>query len=359
MTQVSIRPQWTLRQTDGQALPARLLELLTQVHAVGSLSAACAAQGLSYRHAWELVRQGEAFFGTALLRMERGKGSTLTPLGEKLVWADQRIAARLGPALDTLASELALEIAQVLSSGQAVLRMHASHGFAVERLVELLGREPGLTVDRKYGSSTEAVAALADGVCDVAGLHLPEGPPQAALLAHYQRWLDPVHHRVIDLAVRRQGLMVASGNPRKVYGVADLARPGLRFINRQSGSGSRLLLEVLLREADLAPESIAGYERGEYTHAAVAAFVASDMADVGFGLEPPARQFKLDFIPLARERYFLLCHEHTLATPPMQALLAVLATPAYRAAVDALPGYQAEHTGRVTPLAQAFPGGAL
>ena len=104
MKRISIKPVWTLHDPDRPPLPPRLLDLLVQVQATGSLLAACQPLGLSYRHAWDLVRQGEAHFDTQLLHMERGKGSTLTPLGEKLVWADHRIHARLKPVLESLAS---------------------------------------------------------------------------------------------------------------------------------------------------------------------------------------------------------------------------------------------------------------
>ena len=359
MKRISIKPVWTLHDPDRPPPPARLLDLLVQVQATGSLLAACQPLGLSYRHAWDLVRQGEAHFSTQLLHMERGKGSTLTPLGEKLVWADHRIHARLKPVLESLASELSAEIAQVMAAQPAVLRLQAPHGFAIERLVEALGRA-GVSVEHRYGSSTEAVAALHDGACDVAGLHIPLGWAQEAALAHYRRWLAADDLVVVDIATRRQGLVVAAGNPRTVYELVDLLRPDLRFINRQSGSGTRLLLETLLAQAGVVPSAIAGYERGEFTHAAVAAYVASGMADVGFGLETPARQFKLDFIPLATERYFLLCRQATLSSAAMQPLLDLLRSDAFRAAVDALPGHSPAHIGRVTALREAFgagPGG--
>ncbi|MBQ0959383.1 helix-turn-helix transcriptional regulator [Ideonella sp. 4Y11] len=354
MKRISIRPTWTIQDPDGPALPVRLVELLVQVQAQGSLLSACQQLGMSYRHAWDLVRQGEALFGSTLLHMERGKGSTLSALGEKLVWADHRITARLGPVLDSLASELAAEIGRVVEQVPPVLRVHASHGFAIEALFEQLGRQ-GLVVERRYGSTTAALAALHDGDCDAASLHIPQGPLQAAALAHYARWLDTEDLCVLDIAVRRQGLMVPAGNPKKLYELRDLARPDVHFINREAGSGTRFLLEGLLRAEGLAPEAIAGFERGEYTHAAVAAYVASGMADAGFGLEPPARQFKLDFIPLASERYFLLCRASTLATPAMQRLVETLRDPAFRAAVDALPGYHAADTGRAWPLREAYP----
>lgn len=353
MKRISIKPVWTLHDPDRPPLPPRLLDLLVQVQVTGSLLAACQPLGLSYRHAWDLVRQGEAHFDTALLYMARGKGSTLTPLGEKLVWADHRIHARLKPVLDSLASELSAELAQLVAQPQAALRLQASHGFAIERLVDALGRA-GVPVEHRYGSSTEAVAALREGACDVAGLHIPLGPAQAAALAHYARWLDGDDLVVIDLATRRQGLMVAAGNPCKVYEVADLARGAPRFINRQVGSGTRLLLETMLEQAGITTAAIAGFEQGEFTHAAVAAYVASGMADVGFGLETAARQFKLDFIPLASERYFLLCPTTTLAAPALQPVLALLRSDDFRAAMQALPGYDPAHLGRVTPLQAAF-----
>lgn len=353
MTHISIKPVWTIQQDDGSALPPRLIELLVQVHAHGSLLAASQQLGLSYRHAWDLVRQGEAQVGTALLHMERGRGSTLSPLGEKLAWADQRITARLKPVLDSLASELATEIQRAGSAQGPSLRVHASHGFAIEKLIQRLATD-GLRVDLTYGSSTAAAAALHDGACDAAGFHIPLGPMQAPALAHYGRWLAGEALTVIDIALRRQGLMVAAGNPKKVYGLADLAREDLRFINRQAGSGTRFLLEGLLAADGIPTQRIAGYEHGEYTHAAVAAYVASGMADVGFGLEPPARQFRLDFLPLARERYFLLCRSAVMDSPGIRLVLQALRDPAFRAELNALPGYDAANAGQVTALQDAF-----
>ncbi len=355
MHKVSIRPQWTIQHAGGQVLSPRLLALLVQVHECGSLSTACQRTGSSYRHAWDLVRQGEAMFGMPLLQMERGKGSKLTALGEKLVWADRRIAARLTPALDTLASELEVEIQSVVATNPALLRVHASHGFTIEKLLDALAADH-VVVERKYVGSQEAVASLHDGTCDLAGFHVPLGDFEARVLQHHMRWLDPRTSRVICLAVRRQGLMVAPGNPRKIYDMRDLVRPDVRFINRQIGSGTRILLECLLDQAGIVPARINGFEHGEYTHAAIAAYVASGMADVGLGVEPPARQFKLDFIPVASERYFLLCHEQSLAKPQMQAMLGILRRREFQDAVNQLPGYSFVESGTmIQTLRQAFP----
>jgi molybdate transport repressor ModE-like protein len=353
MHEVHIKPQWTIRQTDGAALAPRVIELLVQVLEHGSLSSACAVSGVSYRHAWELIRQGEAMFGQPLVAMQRGKGSRLTPLGEKLVWADRRITARLSPLLDSLASELGAEIEKLIPTAPTLLRIHASHGFAIEALHGFLAaaQVPG---DLRYCGSEEAVASLHHGSCDVAGFHVPLGAFEAEAVSHYGSWLAPEMQKVIGMATRHQGLMVAPGNPKKIYTLADLARPGVRFINRQAGSGTRYLFDLQLREQGIAPESIKGYEQCEFTHAAVAAFVASGMADAGYGVETPARQFKLDFISNQVERYFLLCDERSLAAPIVQRMLNILQSDAYQDAVNRLPGYQAVNCGRVLSLAEAF-----
>ncbi len=354
MHKVSIRPQWTITDDQGASLAPRLLELLAQVQEHGSLSGSCKITGASYRHAWNLIRQGEQQMGLPLLNMERGKGSTLTPIGEKLVWAGHRIQARLTPLLETLSSELEGEIGRLLASGKDLLRVHASHGFAIEKLIDTLAHK-GVPIERKYISSQEAVASLHDGTCELAGFHVPVGEFEKRAFEQYARWLSPRHSRLIHVATRRQGLMVAPGNPLKIYALKDLARKDVRFVNRQNGSGTRFLLDCLLQQVQVNHAHISGYEQGEYTHAAVAAYVASGMADVGFGVETPARRFKLDFLPLASERYFLLCKDSTLELPLLKATLEVLSSNEYQNAVNQLQGYTAEKCGLVDTLHKAFP----
>lgn len=354
MHKVSIQPQWTISDAAGKNLPPKVIALLELVHEHGSLSGACKATGASYRHAWSLIRQGEAQLGAPLLRMERGKGSQLTALGEKLVWAGHRIHARLTPLLETLASELEVEIGRVLATDSQALRLHASHGFAVEKLLENLAAAH-VPVERKYVGSQEAAASLHAGTCDLAGFHLPIGELEGRAYQHYARWMNVRHSRVIHIATRRQGLMVAPGNPLKIYDVGDLARKDVRFVNRQQESGTRFLLECLLEKAGVQPSQINNYTHGEFTHAAVAAYVASGMADVGFGLETPARRFKLEFLPIATERYFLLCNDSLLNTPQLQTVLDILQSAEYQAAVNQLPGYRADKCGQIDTIPKAFP----
>jgi len=351
---VTIKPQWTIRHPGGGTLVPRLVDLLVQVHEEGSLLSACQQAGTSYRHAWGLVRQGEAMFGAPLLDMERGKGSRLTPLAEKLVWADRRIAARLSPMLDSLASELEVEIEKVLSSVPALLRIQANHGFAVEKIHEFLNKGQ-VPFDLKYVGSQEAVIALHGGECDVCGFPVPIGDYEQPVVEYYRRWLDPREHCVIHVATRRQGLMLARGNPKRVYALKDLATPGVRFVNRQQGSGTRLLLDLMLDREGVDRSRITGYTQCEYTHAAVAAYVASGMADAGLGVETPARRFHLEFLPLQTENYFLLCRRQALESPLVGELLGVLRDPTFRAAVNELPGYDAAGAGEVRAVDEELP----
>ena len=353
MKKISIKPVWTIQSDDDDSLSPRLIELLTYVFQRGSLLAACQTLEISYRHGWDLIRHGELHFNATLLHMERGKGSTLSPLAERLVWANQRIHARLQPILESLASELQAEITRISKSGEDVFKIYASYGFSIERLLEKLWEE-GLHVERRYATSTSAAAALHDGNCDACGIHIPEGSQQARALRHYAQWLTREDLLLIDVANRRQGLMVMPNNPKKIYDLKDLVRRDVRFINRPAGSGTRFLLEGLLLEQGIKESDIHGYEQSEETHASVAAYVASGLADAGFGLERPARYFQLEFIPMVSERYFLVCKQSTLDHPVMIKILELLRDPAFKDSINALAGYNSSRSGTVMAFSKAF-----
>lgn len=344
---IEIRPQWMLVREEGAALALPpLLRLLTEVRDQGSISRAAATVGLSYRHAWGLLREFDQQFGAVLVEKVRGKGTVLSPLAEKLIWADKRIEARLSPFLDSLASELERELAALLSVSGKALRVTASHGFAVAELIRQLDQH-AIGVDLNYRGSTEAVAALARGECDLAGFHVPAGQFQQAAAAQYMKSLNPRQHALVHLAYRTQGLFIARGNPKQITGLADLTRADVRFVNRQVGSGTRVLLELFLKRARIATAAIAGYETAEFTHAAVAAYVASGMADVSFGVETAARRFDLDFIPLVRERYFFACERKALGEPGMVAALSAMQSPQFKDIVNGLAGYDGTLAGTV------------
>ncbi|MEZ0472511.1 substrate-binding domain-containing protein [Luteimonas salinilitoris] len=354
MFKVRIQPGWELETEGGARLPPRLIALLLAVQDAGSLAAACRRVDLSYRYAWGLLKQAETVLGRPLLRMTRGRGALLTPIGERLAWADKRIAARLSPTLDSLATELETELERYVSAQAMPLRIHASHGFGVETLRRVMS-DDGMPLDLKYRSPDDALAALRACSCDLAGLHLPIGELEGELAAHYLDRLDLADDRVLHLAMRRQGLVLAAGNPKQVHTLDDLSRDDLRFIHRQPGSGTRLLLECMLARQGLDFTSIHACDVEELTHAAVAAYVASGLADVGLALEPPARRYGLDFVPLATEHYFFLCRAETLDSGRLGELLDLLRGDAFRHALGQLPGYDPSYCGTVQTLPEAFP----
>src|SRR5579859_4619958 len=193
MLKISINPLWMLEGTNETAHPLpKLLKLLAAIEEEGNLLRGARRLGISYRHAWGMIREGGRIFGAPLLRMSRGRGATLSVLGEKLLWADKRIAARLAPTLDSLASELEAEIERALSDSAPILRVHASHGFAIELLRDFLVSKH-VPVDLKYRGSMEALASFAGSDCEIAGFHVPVGELQSAALGFYTKWLRPEH----------------------------------------------------------------------------------------------------------------------------------------------------------------------
>lgn len=354
MSKILVRPAWLVSNEAGEELDQQLFPVLQAIHDAGKLTVAAAKVGVSYRHAWNLIGRWSEFFGSPLVNLERGRGTTLTPLGEKLLWAEQRINARLAPQLESLASELNLEISKLVTKARSTLRIHASHGFAVAKLPELLQAHSQIQLDLRYLGTQESLASVARGACEFGGFHVPEGKLGERALTQYAKWLLPAQ-KLIHLVTRTQGLFLAKGNPKNIRNFADLGRPGVVFINRQRGSGTRLLIDQLLEEAGVDLQRLDGYQTEEFTHAAIAAYVASGMADAGFGVEPAARQFALDFLPMVKERYFLICRAESLALPESKELIELIRGQAFLDLIAGLPGYGAPRAGQVESVAQAFP----
>jgi molybdate transport repressor ModE-like protein len=356
MQRISISAGWQLTNERGERLDPQLFELMEGLHASGKLTEAAKRVGLSYRHAWTLVGRWSQFFGHELVQMERGRGATLTPLGEQLLWAHQRVRARLGPQLETLASEFNAQIAAAIERASPTLRVWGSHGYAVARIPELLADQPDLHVDVRYRSTTESLSGLIDGDCDLAGVPVPIDPAFAAPVGReLARWLRHRSLRVLGFVARQTGWVVARGNPSSIADVTDLARRGVRFVNRQRGSGTRLLCDTLLERANLQPADVRGYDHEEFTHSAVAAHVASGLADVGLAIETAAREFGLDFVPLLEERYVLFVDQSALDKPAVKRLVDALRSTRLESIVARLPGYRLCEPGVIEPVAALFP----
>jgi len=354
MIRVDIEPVWRFRRDRAPGSMLVMLGFLNEIRATGKITRAAERAELSYRHCWNLIEKWSAFFGAPLVERARGRGTRLTPLGEKLVWAEQRLQARLGPQLQNLSQELETEINQFLPHGQQIVRVHASHGFAVSKLRELLSRETGISVDLRYVGNQNSLVSLAHDACDLAGMHLPQGELRQASIDAAKGWLSPAEHRVISFVTREMGLIVKRGNPLGVRTLQDLLKPGVRFVSRDPDSGTRLLFEQLLARHGIESERIQGYEQIEFTHAAVAAYVASDMADVSFGVEAAARQFDLDFVRLVTEDYFFVCRRQVLEQEAVKRVLAVMRSDEFRDAISRTPGYTVTDPGTIKTIGEGF-----
>ena len=333
-----------------------LMALLAAVHDTGSISAAARQLQLSYRHVWGELKRWEGELGQTLVVWVKGQPALLSPFGEKLLWAERRAQARLAPQIEALRSELEQAFAIAFDASAGVIPMTASHDDALPLLRALAQSQHKLHLDIQFSGSVYALAALNDGRCLMAGFHaLTESPLRSPTAKVYRPMLKPGHHKLVSFARRTQGLMVAPGNPLGIQSLADLCRPGLRFANRSRGTGTRVVLEELLAQQKIAPERIGGFESAEPSHRAAAEAVASGSADASFGIEAAARARGLDFVPLAREQYFLVTLQHALDQPQVQTLLSLLKSPAWRAQLNALPGYAAEGSGEVLSLRRVLP----
>ncbi|MGN6084648.1 substrate-binding domain-containing protein [Trinickia sp.] len=359
MIEIKCVAQLLVRDSAGrEASLTDIVPLLALIDETGSIAQAAGERQLSYRHAWGLLRALEARLGGELITKARGKGSALSALGKAVVQAQRACTERLDSPLKQLENEVGAELNRQLGVG-ATMRIHASHGYAVAALVARLHAQAANSVDIKYRESAEAVAALARGECDFAGFHLPRGAFRELCADIYRRWLDPRRHVLVYLTARKQGLFLTKGNPKGVRGLDDLARPDVRFVNRQPGSGTRLLVDLALNSIGIDPERINGYASTELTHTAIAAFVASGMADAGFGVAPAAYHFGLDFVPVIDEDYYFACDRARLAAQPLASALAVLRSDEFRAGVAALEGYDPAHCGELVDVAAGLRGVAL
>jgi len=343
---------------------ARLLELIRDT---GSISAAARALGLSYRHVWGELKRWEGELGQELVIWVKGQAALLSPFGEKLLWAERRAQARLAPQIEALRGELERAFAVAFDPAAHVLTLFASHDNALAELREhALALGPAqqdrhddhgsLHLDIRFCGSLDAIRALNEGRCAMAGFHTLQTPAPGSLAERsYKPLLRPGQHKIIGFARRAQGLITAPGNPLQLRSVQDLARTRARFVNRSLGTGTRLLLAELLHQAGLDGADIQGFTRTEPSHAAVAHAVADGSADAGLGIESAARALELGFTPLVQEHYYLVCLKSALEHPATQALLATLADPAWQQRLAQMPGYAPQQCGQVLSLRQVLP----
>lgn len=351
MFEVSFHYSWLPGQPVSKSGEAQLFAMLEGVHEEGSLRAAVNRAGLSYRYAWGLIGRWEKLFGQQLVIMERGRGTRLTALGEKLLWAQKRVQARLTPQLQSLSAELERELAQVLNADGHRLTMAASHDLALTAFKESLAKAGGPRLDIRFAGSEPSLAALVAGEVELAGFHVSASMPDEVRACRERLGKK---HVLVRFVRRSQGLIVAAGNPLGIRKLADIAKTKARFINRQRGAGTRQALDQLLAQENIKPSRINGYDHEEYTHLAVAATIASGQANAGLGIAAAAHQFGLEFIPLFEEDYYLACRADQMESGAMRAVVGHLGKSSWRNQLRRIEGYSAEPMGEVVGAADAL-----
>jgi molybdate transport repressor ModE-like protein len=279
-----------------------LFDLLKAVEQGGHLNYAAAATGVSYRHAWGLMRTWEERLKLPLLDLQRGRGATLTASGRALLTARGQAEAQVQSALEHAAAGATALLAPTLDDSRATVRIASSNSDLVSGLVDRLRGAQWQVVLDMLGSEA-ALHRYQRGEIDIAGFHLPLGELGSTVGMALTAMLDDARDQIFLLELRSLGLM--SRREREVRELDELTHQDVRFINRQPGSGTRLVFDGLLGSRGIAPGTISGYRNEEYTHSAVAAMVASGNVEAGFGTASAAAKFDLAFQPFVQERFYL------------------------------------------------------
>jgi len=263
-----------------------------------------------------------------------------------LVRADGLVVLPRGTQGLPAGAEVAVHLYRSTEELERTIFAIGSHDISLDLLAQFLAIRHRRLTSANVGSLAGLVA-LRRGQAHLAGSHLLDPETGEYNLAYIHQYLPKTPVKVIALVGRQQGLLVRRDNSKNIQSLEDLARPEVRFVNRQRGAGTRVLLDYHLEKLRLSPESIRGYNQEEFTHLAVAAAVASGRADCGLGIAAAAQALDLDFIPLFQERYDLVIPITYFESQLLQPLLDLLTDPEFQKAVGALPGYDTSPMGKL------------
>jgi putative molybdopterin biosynthesis protein len=304
---------------------------------------------------WVRVRLGSVGGSLVATPLPRGAG-VLT----SLVRADGLLVVPAGLEGHHPGTSVRVDLLRGLDEIEGTIVAIGSHDMVLDLAASFLrADDPMVTLASSNVGSLGGLVALRDGLCHIAGSHLLDPDSGSYTLPYVDRVLGPTADdlAVVRLVERSQGLMVAAGNPLDISDLSDLCRSGVRYVNRQRGAGTRVLLDAMLAEQGLSASSIEGYAREEPTHLAVAAAIASGRADAGLGIMAATVAFGLDFVPLATEPYDLVVAPGAMDSPRLAPLWALLRSDRFKAAVEDLGGYSAKDMGRRVRLGAPAPEG--
>jgi putative molybdopterin biosynthesis protein len=293
---------------------------------------------------WVRVRLGAVGGFLVATPLPRGAG-VLT----SLVRADGLLVVPAGVEGHHAGSSVSVELLRGPDEIAGTIVAIGSHDLVLDLASSALRADnPLVTLASSNVGSLGGLVALRDGLCHIAGSHLLDPETGEYTLPYVDRVFGGARPdvAVVRLVERSQGLIVAPGNPLEIEGLADLHRPGVRYVNRQRGAGTRVLLDVMLGKLEITPSSVEGYAREEPTHLAVAAAIASGRADTGVGIMAAARAFGLDFVSLAVEPYDLVVAPGAMESPQLAPLWSLLQSDRFKASVEELGGYSTKEMGR-------------
>ena len=226
-----------------------------------------------------------------------------------------------------------------------------SHDNSLDILADQIrSQHSSITFSSSNVGSMGGLMAIKKGVCHLAGSHLLNTEDGSYNISYIKKYLPDVSIRLVNFVFRDQGLIVPPGNPKKIKGIEDLGRDDIVFINRQAGSGTRILLDYRLQQLGIAPETIKGYANEEYTHMSVAVAVLSGAANVGLGIYAAAKALNLNFIPVVTEQYDLVIPKEHFESKNIRILLETINTAKFKKRVEALGGYHTERTGKIVAI---------
>jgi putative molybdopterin biosynthesis protein len=223
-----------------------------------------------------------------------------------------------------------------------------SHDLSLDVLRDMIKvRQPSMDLVSAHVGSLSGIVAMQKGIVDAVTTHILDEQEKVYNIPVARRYLPDRRYLLVHIAKRIQGLVTAKGNPKGIKGMGDLPRKDIRFVNRQFGSGTRILLDMMLKEQGIDRTAIQGYDREESTHAATAILVKEGIADVGLAIYPVSRIFGLDFIPLMEEEYDLLVSKEFSEDPRFALLMELLASPQFASRLDELGGYNTKDSGKI------------
>jgi len=284
-----------------------------------------------------------------------GEGLMATPAGKgagavmSLVRADGILTLKAGSEGVGAGEEVEIELLRPLTDVQSTLVAIGSHDNIIDVLANLLHKgTKAIRVSSAHVGSMGGIMAIKRGEAHFAGSHLLDEETGEYNISFIKRFLADIPLQLINLCYRQQGLIVARENPKNIKGFKDVANGNLSFINRQNGAGTRLLTDKTLKDLELKPTDISGYDHEEYTHMSVAASIANGSVDCGMGILAAANALKLDFVPVAEERYDLIIPHRFLNDIKIKALLNLICnSPEFKELVNNLGGYNLRDSGKI------------